>query len=225
MALTPGLRRLALTVHIVCSVGWIGAVAGFLVLALAGCVSRDVELVRASYIAMDLIYRSAVVPLGLGSLASGIILSLGTDWGLIRHYWVATKLLLTVPTTLLMLAHVQQVGRMAGVAWASILSSVDLAGQRMQLVTMAIAALAVLLMATALSTYKPRGRTLYGAGKLREQGMASAETPASAPGGGASSGFGIVFAVFVVAAVALTIAHLTDHLGSPMRHLTGLHEH
>src|SRR5262249_13540709 len=50
------LRKLALTLHVIASVGWIGAVASFLALAVTGLVSPDIERVRASYIAMDLTY-------------------------------------------------------------------------------------------------------------------------------------------------------------------------
>jgi len=46
---------LALTVHITSSVGWLGAVAGFLALSIAGMVSRDAELVRGVYLAMNLV--------------------------------------------------------------------------------------------------------------------------------------------------------------------------
>ena len=41
MAMTPGLRKVALTTHVTSSVGWIGAVAAFLALAIAGVGSQD----------------------------------------------------------------------------------------------------------------------------------------------------------------------------------------
>jgi hypothetical protein len=166
MTLTPDLRKFVLTVHVIASVGWIGSVAGFLALAIAGLISADVQLVRASYVAMDFIYRTVVVPLGLASLLTGVISSLGTDWGLVRHYWVAVKLLLTVAAVAVMLAHVQPVGYAAQVASATMFAVADLDGLCSQLVLYAGAALAVLVTATVLSTYKPRGRTRYGARKL-----------------------------------------------------------
>ena len=167
--MTPDLRKFALTVHVIVSVSWVGAVAVFLALALAGLVSPDIQLVRASYLAMDLTYRSVVIPLGLASLITGLVSSLGTEWGLVRHYWVLVKLLLTIPASILMLVHVQPVRYMAGAAAATMLSSADLSRLRMQLVEYAGAALVVLLVATALSTYKPRGRTGYGARKLEQR--------------------------------------------------------
>ena len=162
MTVAPGVRKFALTLHIVASVGWIGIVAGFLALAIAGLVSPDPNLVLASYFAMDFVYRAVVIPLGLASLTTGLVSSLVTDWGLVRHYWVVVKLLLTTPAVVLMLVHIEPVRRAARAAAATILAGEDLSGLRLQLVAEASAALIVLLVATAFSTYKPRGKTRYG---------------------------------------------------------------
>lgn len=103
MTMAPSLRKLALTAHIVSSVGWIGALVGFLVLAIVGLASADLQTVRAVYIAMDLTARFAIVPLALISLSSGIIQALATPWGLFRHYWVLFKLLIIVIATFMLL--------------------------------------------------------------------------------------------------------------------------
>ena len=100
MTMTPGLRKFALTSHVTSSVSWLGAVAAFLVLAVAGLSSRDDETVRAAYIAMHLTTWFVIVPLSLAALLTGLVQSLGTTWGLFRHYWIATKLLLTVLATI-----------------------------------------------------------------------------------------------------------------------------
>src|SRR5258707_2785555 len=114
MIMALDLRKLTLTVHVIVSVGWAGAVAAFLALTVAGLVSPDIQLVRASYLAMDLTYRIVVIPLGLASLGTGLVSSLATEWGLLRHYWVLAKLVLSIPAAILMLVHVQPVGHMAG---------------------------------------------------------------------------------------------------------------
>jgi hypothetical protein len=101
--MTPGLRKLVLTLHITFSIGWIGAVAGFLALAITGVTSQDAQMVRAAYPAMKLIARFVIVPLAFASLLSGLIQSLGTPWGLFRHYWVLGKLLLTTFATIVLL--------------------------------------------------------------------------------------------------------------------------
>jgi hypothetical protein len=163
MTVALGLRKFALTLHIIASVGWIGMVAGFLALAVGGLVSPNANLVLASYLAMDFCYRTVVIPLGLASLVTGVVSSLISDWGLFRHYWVVVKLLLTTPAIVLMLVHIEPVRRAAGATAATMSSGADLSGLRLQLVAEASAALMVLLVATALSTNKPRGRIRYGA--------------------------------------------------------------
>jgi ABC-type molybdate transport system permease subunit len=44
--------------------------------------SRDAQMVRASYPAMDLTTWFVIVPLSLASLLTGVILSVSTKWGL-----------------------------------------------------------------------------------------------------------------------------------------------
>jgi ABC-type anion transport system duplicated permease subunit len=91
MTLTPSLRKLTLTVHVMSSVGWFGAVAAFLALAVAALTSQDAQLVRSADLAMDLTAWFVIVPLCFASLLTGLVSSLGTHWGLFRHYWVACK--------------------------------------------------------------------------------------------------------------------------------------
>ena len=170
--MTPGVRRFALTAHIVSSVGWLGAVGCFLALALVGLNSRDTHTVRASYLAADLTTRMVIVPLSLASLATGVAQALGTPWGLFRHYWVVAKLLLTVLATALLLLHTQPIRYMADVVAGSDLRAGELRGLRVQLVADAGAALLVLLAVTALSVYKPQGLTRRRWRKRREERLA-----------------------------------------------------
>jgi hypothetical protein len=167
MMMTSHLRKFALTAHVTASVGWLGAVAGFLALAVAGLNSQDAQMVRAAYLAMELIAWFVIVPLSLASLLTGLVQSLGTTWGLFRHYWVLVKLLITILATIILLVHMQPISYMGSVAAATPLSSADLRGLRTQLVADAGAALLALLVATTLSVYKPRGMTPYGRRKQR----------------------------------------------------------
>jgi hypothetical protein len=127
-----GLRKLLLTTHITLSVGWLGAVAGFLVLSITALTSRDAETVRGAYLAMNLTAWFVIVPFALGSLLTGIIQSLGTTWGLFRHYWVVAKLFFTVVATIVLLLKMKLIGYVAGVAAATLLSSADLSKPRME---------------------------------------------------------------------------------------------
>ncbi len=174
MTTRPRLRKFVLTAHVVSSVGWIGAVAVFLALGVAGLTSQDAQVVRAVYLAMEPAGWSVLVPLSLASLLTGLVQSLGTKWGLFRHYWVLAKLLINVFATIVLLLYMQTLGSLAGVAAETTLSSGDLSGLRSPSpVLHAGAALLVLLVATVLAVYKPRGMTRYGRRKQHEQHMVS----------------------------------------------------
>lgn len=155
----PRLRKATLTLHVVTSLGWLGAVAAFLALAVAGLTSTSPQTVRAAYLAMDLVGWFVIVPFSLASLLTGVMQSLGTTWGLLRHYWVIAKLLITVVATLLLGVHMQPVGHLANVAASASLEVGELNNVRVQLVADAIAALVALLAAASLSVFKPRGVT------------------------------------------------------------------
>ncbi|MFF3290307.1 hypothetical protein [Streptomyces sp. NPDC003023] len=164
----PRVRKVALTAHVTFSVGWIGAVAAFLALALAGLNSQDSGTVQAAYLSMELTGWFVIVPLGLASLLTGLVQSLGTVWGLARHYWVLIKLLMTALATLVLLVHMRPIGHMADAVRQATLADGELGGMRVQLVADAGAALVVLLVAVALSVFKPRGMTRYGRRRLRD---------------------------------------------------------
>ncbi len=167
--MTPRLRKFALTAHVTSSVGWLGAIAGFLALAVAGLTSQDAEIVRGAYLGMDLIAWFVIVPLALASLLTGLVQSLGTQWGLFRHYWVLVKLLVTVLATIVLLLQMEPISYIAGVAAETTLSSADLRELRIEVAAHAGGGLLVLLLPTALSVYKPRGMTRYGRRKQYEQ--------------------------------------------------------
>jgi hypothetical protein len=169
MTMPPSLRKFALTAHVTSSVGWLGAVAGFLALAFAGLTSEEGQTVRAAYLAMELTAWFVIVPLSLASPLTGLVMSLGTSWGLFRHYWVVAKLVITIPATIFLFLHMRPIGHLARVVAETTLSSGDLAGLRIQVVAAAGAGLLVLLVATTLSVYKPRGLTRYGRCKQHEQ--------------------------------------------------------
>ncbi len=115
MPMTLPLRWFALTAHVASSVGWLGAVVSFLALAIAGLTSGDAQMVRATCLTMEVTGWFVIVPLSLATLPTGLIMSLGTEWGLILHYWVVVKLLITIFATILLLVHMQPVGHLARV--------------------------------------------------------------------------------------------------------------
>jgi hypothetical protein len=162
MLTTPSIRKLVLFTHVVTSVAWLGAVAAFLALALSGLNNTNTQNVRATYLAMQPITWYVIVPLAFASLLTGVLLSLGTKWGLFRYYWVLAKLLINSLSIPILLLHTRLIREVATAAAKTALSPADLYGQRTQLVTVALAALLALLVATGLSIYKPRGLIPYG---------------------------------------------------------------
>jgi hypothetical protein len=110
---------------------------------------------------MELITWTVIIPASVAALLTGLVQSLGTTWGLFRHYWVVAKLGLTVLATAILLVHTQLIGRVAAAAAESTLSGGDLHNLRIQLIADAGAGLVALLAATVLSVYKPWGLTRY----------------------------------------------------------------
>jgi hypothetical protein len=153
----PLLRKTVLTTHVVTSVGWLGAVAAYLALDLAATSSGNAELARAAYQAMEVVVLWVIVPLALASVVGGVVNALGTTWGLFRHWWVVIKLVLTLIATLVLLVQVPGIRAMA----ESARSGAD-PGQLPGTLAHSIGGLVVLVLVTMLSTYKPRGLTLYG---------------------------------------------------------------
>ena len=162
--MTPAVRRLALTTHVTSSVGWVGAVVVFLALAGLGLSSEDAQTVRGVYLAMEHAAWLTLVPFAFASLATGIVMSLGTTWGLFRHYWVVVKLLITAFATVILLIYMQTFRQMAAVA-ADPLAAIDVVRNPSPLVH-AVLALVILLVATVLAIYKPQALTPYGRRKL-----------------------------------------------------------
>ena len=171
MTMSPALRKLALTVHLVLSIGWIGAVIAYIGLNVAIVTSGDPQVVRAGLIGMELTGRFVIVPLALTSFITGLIMSLGTPWGLLRHYWVLISFFLTAFSLIVLLLHMPDMSSMAAVTTpgdgAQHGASGEQHGSGRGDFLHAGGGLFVLLVITVLNVYKPRGMTPYGWRRLR----------------------------------------------------------
>jgi hypothetical protein len=166
MIMQPGLRKFALTAHVTSSVGWLGSIVGFLALAIAGLTSQDIQLVRSSHLAMNLIAWYVIIPFSFASLLTGLVSSLGTKWGLFRHYWVVFKLLINVFANIVLLMYVPTLDYFAELA-ADSTSNLQMLRDPSAVLHSSLALL-LLLVATVLGLYKPRGLTPYGRRKQRD---------------------------------------------------------
>jgi len=212
--MTSALRRFTVTTHLTSSVGWVGAVLAFLALALIGFTSDDPAKVRGAYLLMAPAAWLVLVPLAHASLITGIVLSLGTTWGLFRYYWVVLKLAITVFATVILLIYMGTFRQMAGVAADPV---VDLAVVRnASPIVHAILALVLLLAAAVLGVYKPFGLTDYGKRKVDEQRQAASATVANAGTAAGLYAAGTPVWIYLAGAVAIGLALLFVIL-----HLTG----
>lgn len=175
MAMSPRLRKFALATHLTFSVGWIGAVVAYLVLGASAANSQASQALRTAWIAMDLTGWYAIVPLALASLLTGLVMALGTTWGLFRHYWVLISLVLTVFATVVLLLHMPDVSVLADAAREANGAGLDRSGKHLytrlaggDLLHPGLG-LAVLLVIQVLNVYKPAGMTGYGRRKQDEQ--------------------------------------------------------
>jgi hypothetical protein len=167
MTMSPRVRKVALTAHVASSVGWLGAVAAFLTLGIVGLTSEDAQTTRGAYLVMEAAAWFVLVPLAFASLLTGLVQALGTTWGLFRHYWVAFKLLINLIATIVLLVYMETFRVMADVA-ADRSTDLDTVRNASPVLHAALALL-LLLVATTLAIYKPRGLTPYGRRKQPEQ--------------------------------------------------------
>ncbi|MFF9809035.1 DUF2269 domain-containing protein [Streptomyces coeruleorubidus] len=92
-------RRAVLVVHVTASASWLGLTLGLLALGTTAATTGSAVTVEASVRAMKLFADWLLLPVAFLTLLTGLVLSLGTPWGLVRYRWVCTKFWLTVATT------------------------------------------------------------------------------------------------------------------------------
>lgn len=174
MTMPHALRKLVLIVHLTVSVGWIGAVAAYLTLGIGATISPSADTLRSAWMSMGMIGQFVIVPCSLMSLFTGLILSLGTKWGLFRHYWVLISLVLTSFATIILLQHMPTVSFFASIAAQKNGANVSELrnGLQGEFLHAGVGEL-VLFVIQILNVYKPRGLTVYGWRKLREQPSAA----------------------------------------------------
>jgi hypothetical protein len=159
MIMPPRLRKLALATHLTFSVGWIGSIVAYLALGVVAVTSEDTPTVRGAYLLMEPVGWYVIVPLAVASLLTGLVMALGTRWGLFRHYWVVLSFLLTAFSTYILVNHMPDVSATADMVREA--DGARLGARGGDLVHPALG-LVVLLVIHVLNVYKPRGMTGYG---------------------------------------------------------------
>lgn len=137
-------RQIWMILHVVCSVGWLGVLVASLALCLAAS-GADPTRAVALNTAVATLSDVFVLPGTLLVLLTGVILGIGTKWGLVRFYWVLGKLVIAL--VLLVVANVGFDETAAGYGLLTLLTS----------------------LATVLSILKPWGRVTWRRSKILQE--------------------------------------------------------
>ncbi|MBU5672149.1 hypothetical protein [Paenibacillus brevis] len=182
MTMSQSLRKLVLTLHVITAMIWLGSAAAYIPIAAYVLNNQDTDMIRSAIQIMSLVANYIVVPVAFATLLTGAALSLGTKWGLIRHYWILIKLLLTLFAVFMLIAYTQELSHAASIASQGILSSADIAVLKAPIhLTHPSGSVFIVIMATVLSVYKPKGMTKYGWRKQMEGKRNMDSTPYSTP--------------------------------------------
>jgi hypothetical protein len=157
-------RRLILLTHLIAALGWFGVDVVIAVLAITGFTSDDPARIAASYIALDTFAVPLLLVFGLSTLASGVLLSLGSRWGLLRYWWVTAKLIINLALSGLVLILLQPEVSTAAHQSALVDPSLPdrLGRSAVNLLFPGFVSGTALLVASLLGTFKPWGRTPLG---------------------------------------------------------------
>lgn len=154
--LRPRPRKTVTVIHIFTSVALLGEVWVLVALDLYATLAADAQLAYAAYRPMLVLVFAGGIPFSLTALVAGIALAVTSRWGLLRHYWVFAKLLLLIAVICLGMLLFQPAA-MAAIIEAGSLSS----GRQWQQVSIVATQLRLLVTATTLSVFKPKGRIMW----------------------------------------------------------------
>jgi hypothetical protein len=153
-----GTRRGVLTVHILGAGAWIGMDVVMGVLVFTARLTTDVGTEALCYRALELFAVWPLLTAGLVTLASGIVLGLGTNYGLVKYWWVAIKLALNVVLVVLVAFSLRSGVADAATYGEAIATATPTDISVGDLVMPPIVSSTALVVATILSVYKPWGR-------------------------------------------------------------------
>lgn len=94
--LTPGQTRWLKILHLLFAAAWVGGAFALVLGQYAKASLVDAEDQYAFIACLKLIDDAVIIPGALGSLATGLLYSLFTQWGFVKYRWVAVKWVLTV---------------------------------------------------------------------------------------------------------------------------------
>ncbi|MGP3926134.1 2Fe-2S iron-sulfur cluster-binding protein [Streptomyces sp. 8N616] len=170
-------RKVWLMLHIGFSVSWLGLSLAMAVMSVVGLTADDHGTRRTAYDIMHLFDLTLVIPSMALALITGVVVSVGTPWGLIRHWWVLLKFViaLSLPLFAAFFEH----------KWIKELQALEPSqepgGTGLALVVCLVVFTVLLWTAVFLSVFKPGGRTRWGrrAAAARSAGSSAKRVPAA----------------------------------------------
>lgn len=85
-------RQVWMVLHIISSVGWVGTILAAIALSVASLTTDDPHRISSLYSAMEVLATTFFLPGTALMVVTGVVLGLGTKWGLLKWWWVAVKL-------------------------------------------------------------------------------------------------------------------------------------
>ncbi|MEQ4482139.1 hypothetical protein [Cohnella silvisoli] len=89
-------RRVLLTLHLLFVAILFGVHVVLITVSLTAAVTSDESVLKACYTVMHLLAATSIRASTIGTVVTGILLSVFTSWGLFRFYWIIAKEILTL---------------------------------------------------------------------------------------------------------------------------------
>ncbi len=155
-------RRLVLVVHVWTAGAWLGLDVAMAALVVTALRADDPAPRAALYQALEVVVVWPLTVAGLGCLASGLLLGLGTRYGLLRFWWVAVKLVVNLVLTTLVLLLLRPNAQALAVDGRRLAAGKTVDVDISSLVMPPTVTMIALTFAFYLSVVKPWGRTPAG---------------------------------------------------------------
>lgn len=159
MRLRGGQRKLVLLLHIAATGAWLGLDVVLAVLVFTARGTSDPQTAAFCFRALEVVAVWPIATAALASLATGVLLGLGSKYGLVRYWWVAVKLVMNVILGVLVLFALRPAVHEAGGSGRRIAAELPVSYDSTSLMMPPIVSTTALVFAFVLSVYKPWGRT------------------------------------------------------------------
>lgn len=157
-------RKLVLLVHIAAAGAWLGLDLVLGSLIVTGLTSADATSAAASALSLAAFATWPLLAVGAVTLASGVLLGLGTKYGLVRYWWVLVKLIVNVVLVTLVVVLLWPGIAEAADSGRAALADDTAPAPRWTMVFPPIVSSTAVVVAMTLAVFKPWGRIRRAAG-------------------------------------------------------------